>query len=272
METAVDVGDGVVSSHHVCADEASRRAKAAKIRRLIETRVPLHGATVLDIGAGSGVIASSLAQAVGSNGSVTSVDVIDARTVRDGYTFHRIDSVSLPFDNNTFDVVISNHVIEHVGGRDEQRLHLAEIARVLRLAGLAYIATPNRRWIMEPHFRLPFLAWLPRRLQDTYVRVAGRAARYDCRLLTKGELRELVSPTDLVLAEVTAEAITVLTDTERDARARLFSRLPPPLRRSLLALAPTMVFLLSPQPPDERKVSQGSDAKRANIGTYRSHG
>jgi SAM-dependent methyltransferase len=64
----------------------------------------------------------------------------------------------LPFPDGTFDVVISNHVVEHVADPDR---HLSEIRRVLKASGVCYLATPNRWWLFEVHSRLAFLHWLP---------------------------------------------------------------------------------------------------------------
>src|SRR3546814_17958343 len=74
---------------------------------------------------------------------------------------------------------LSNHVIEHVGNADAQRHHLDEIRRVLAPDGVVYFAAPNRWRLVEPHFRLPFLSWLPNPASDRYVRVMGRGSHYD---------------------------------------------------------------------------------------------
>lgn len=51
----------------------------------------------------------------------------------------RVDMLAMPFDNGTFDCVIANHVLEHVG--DVERA-LGEIRRVLRSGGHAILQTP----------------------------------------------------------------------------------------------------------------------------------
>ena len=55
---------------HAILDSDARRLKAQKIARLVESARPLEGARLLDIGAGSGHIASNLAGFVGSKGEV----------------------------------------------------------------------------------------------------------------------------------------------------------------------------------------------------------
>lgn len=69
------------------------------------------------------------------------------------------DGVSLPFADQSFDLVFSNSVIEHVGSRAQQACFASETARV----GKQYwVQTPNRYFPIEHHLWTPFVHWLPR--------------------------------------------------------------------------------------------------------------
>ncbi len=77
------------------------------------------------------------------------------------------DGRRLPFADQSFDIVFSNSVIEHVGDGESQRQFAAEIARV----GKAYwVQTPNRGFPVEPHMMTPFLHYLPRTWQASIAR------------------------------------------------------------------------------------------------------
>jgi SAM-dependent methyltransferase len=229
---------------HAVLEVESRRRKARKIAAIIEADRPLAGLTVLDVGTGAGVIAASLADIVGEHGEVHSVDVVDVRVETDGYEFHLGEGVALPFPDATFDVVVSNHCIEHTGGRSEQEQHVRELGRVLRPGGIGYLAVPNRWGPLEPHFKLPGLSWLPTvGLQSRYVRAAGRGERYDCRLLSRAEVRELFVLAGLDARERTLEAMHVMAAVEDPSAAfRAVLRTPDALLRVALVAIPTLVF------------------------------
>lgn len=191
---------------HAVLDLSSRGKKALKIERLLDLKARKEPMKVLEIGTGSGGIAHYFATHPVLRCEVTAVDVVDQRRVREGFVFRLVDGTTLPFDDEAFDVVISNHVIEHVGDRRAQRHHLQEIARVLSPKGIAYLATPNRWMWVEPHFRLALLSWLPRSWRTAYVRLRGRGAAYDCEPLTLAELDALVAETGMTWRHVEVEA------------------------------------------------------------------
>jgi SAM-dependent methyltransferase len=230
---------------HASLDLAARARKAAKVRALLAEVVDLQGARVLEVGTGSGAIAASLAEAVGPTGHVEAVDVVDERVVKDGVRFTQVEGTRVPFEDGSFDVVVSNHVIEHVGDRAEQLRHLRELRRVLRPGGWAYLAMPNRWRVVEPHFKLPLLSWLPPGLRSGYVRLAGRGERYDCDPMSRRELGALVAEADLEAHDRTVDAVRVVRRVESP---KGLSRVALAAPASLLALGrplvPTEIVLL----------------------------
>jgi len=153
-------------------DKNSRLEKAQKIMRIISRYKDFDKSDVLDIGCGSGYLGSILGKKAKS---YTGIDFIDERKVRN-FCFLISTALRLPFKSGSFDIVICNHVIEHVPEQDKV---LDEINRVLKKDGICYITSPNKLWPIEPHLKLPFLSLLPRRIADAYVRIAGKGKNYD---------------------------------------------------------------------------------------------
>jgi len=94
-------------------------------------------------------------------GQITAVGLHEGTRFRESFPAARYvqaNALELPFEDGAFDVVFSNAVIEHVGGREEQRQFVAEALRVGRRA---FVTTPNRWFPVEVHTRLPLVHWLP---------------------------------------------------------------------------------------------------------------
>jgi SAM-dependent methyltransferase len=199
---------------HHDVDAGLRIEKSRKIVIMLGRRVDLTGAHLLEVGTGSGYMAGVFADAVGPEGRVWSVDANDVRVVTAGYEFVEVDGTTLPFGDEAFDAVVSNHVLEHVGTVRDQAHHLEEIRRVLRPGGVAYVAVPNRWRVVEPHLHLPLLSWLPRRLADRYVRATRRGSWYDVVPPSSRVMRQLLDGTGLVWEDATVEAMRLMAEVE----------------------------------------------------------
>jgi SAM-dependent methyltransferase len=230
---------------HAAPDGQGRRHKARKIRDLLAL-TPAQSIRMLEIGCGSGAIAHYFATCAELDCAVDAVDVIDQRQAREGYSFQVVDGVRLPFGEDRFDVVISNHVIEHVGDGAEQLTHLREIARVLVPGGVAYLATPNRWQMVEPHYRLAFLSWLPRRWRSSYLRISGKGGYYDCEPLRMGELESMIDVAGLQYRNLCVPALRHVLAVEQNGSriARALLLVPDWTLQGLRRLSPTHVYLL----------------------------
>ena len=230
---------------HASVDRRSREEKSRKIQAILEAERELRGVVLLEVGVGSGIIAARLAEAVGPTGGVWGVDVRDTRVVTDGFRFGLVEATKLEFADRFFDVVVSNHVLEHVGGRSQQVAHLREIARVLKDDGVAYLATPNRWTLVEPHYHLPLLSWLPARARGPYVRLARRGRDYDCDPRSRAELVELCALAGLDVADRTLEAVRLTAEIEHPpAPVRLLAGADERVLRLLMPVVPSHVAIL----------------------------
>jgi SAM-dependent methyltransferase len=120
------------------------------------------------------------------------------------------DGVTFPFEDNAFDVVWSNAVLEHAGDRDRQLHFVREIARV---GARAFITTPNRYFPVEVHTRTPLLHLLPAPVFYAYLRAIGKGWATDdyMRLLSIRDLRGLLSDAGIVSYRIFRRRLAVFT-------------------------------------------------------------
>ena len=83
------------------------------------------------------------------------------------------DATDPPVDPADYDLVFSNSVIEHVGGSDA----IGAFAAVTRQGRQYFLQTPNRWFLVEPHFVLPFHFLLPRRVKAVIIMFWDRGPR-----------------------------------------------------------------------------------------------
>jgi hypothetical protein len=125
---------------------------------------------------------------------------------------------------------------------------VAEIWRVLKPGGKCFFSGPNRFAVLEEHYWLPFLSWLPGPAADCYLRLFDRGSHYDILPLSYGQLRALLSRFSVEDAN-----LRLIRHPERFGLAqrfgalRLARRLPEGLLRRLLWLVPNFNWVLRKQ-------------------------
>lgn len=128
-------------------------------------QTPEKSIRVLDYGCGAGQIIKELQK---SNVDAFGCDVfyeggdysksVDTRYFDDG-VIKIMEGNTIPFDDASFDFVISNQVMEHVENLDSV---LAEIHRTLKPGGLVLSLFPDKSVWREGHCGVPFLHWFPK--------------------------------------------------------------------------------------------------------------
>jgi SAM-dependent methyltransferase len=136
----------------------------------------------LDLGCADGYYSVGLAERGAT--SVLGIDVNPRLVARaselahpKGVSFLVADGDRLAFDDDSFDGVLLNEVLEHV---EDDMLTVREIARVLRPGGVLALFSPNRWFPFEGHGArlsetrvllsrpVPLMPWLPKRLTSRF--------------------------------------------------------------------------------------------------------
>lgn len=187
--------------------EEGRAQKASKVLAILQHYCnDLKNLSALDIGCSAGNTTKIYAKCFKS---VTGID-IDAPAIEyavkhnstSNLSYHVMSSQEISFPSGSFDMIICNHIYEHVP--DAAKL-LDEIHRLLKFNGVCYFAAGNRLRFMEPHYRLPLLSVVPKSIAHLYIRVLGRGKFYYEKHLTYWSLRKLVSKFELI--DYTVEVI-----------------------------------------------------------------
>jgi 2-polyprenyl-3-methyl-5-hydroxy-6-metoxy-1,4-benzoquinol methylase len=195
---------------------------------------------VLDAGCGIGYGAAILARAGAA--AVTGTDIAEqvvevARgTAPEGVSFAIGDVRDLPFDDDSFDLVVCFEVIEHV---EEQDRCLDELRRVLDRGGVLVVSSPNPEAYVagNPHHKRELT---PRELHEM---LASRFSTVELRRqgnFVASAIRRVVEPNVLLDAEPAAEPVHQITSeslAKPTYSIALASDEPLPVARDLITLA-----------------------------------
>jgi 2-polyprenyl-3-methyl-5-hydroxy-6-metoxy-1,4-benzoquinol methylase len=105
----------------------------------------INGMRTLDLGCGSGWFSK---KALENGANLTSVDIswrLACITQRRTHSpALNADAVCLPFPSDSFQLIISSEMIEHMANPDEG---IREISRLLVPGGIVVLTTPNHHWL-----------------------------------------------------------------------------------------------------------------------------
>jgi ubiquinone/menaquinone biosynthesis C-methylase UbiE len=149
------------------ADNSNERSLAVRFRRkrfafflslLARLERPVH---ILDIG-GTDAYWKTMGLDTNDQVFITLVNL-----TLDNITLPRVKSIvgdarHIQSADQSFDIVFSNSVIEHVGSYQDQLRMANEVCRVGKYY---FVQTPNKYFPLEPHFLFPFFQFLPIRLR-----------------------------------------------------------------------------------------------------------
>jgi SAM-dependent methyltransferase len=204
------------------AARASLWNRRRKLALFMETIRPEPDTTVVDVGVGDTPFGTEPGVAATHNffealypwpERITAVSDVPLPNFASAFPSIRCvvaSGLELPFGDDEFDVAFSNAVVEHVGGKDEQRRFVAELCRV---ASRVFLSTPNRRFPVETHTLVPFAHWLPRDAADRTMRALRRDGWNGVELLDRREALALFPPD--VDAHVVESRVTISVTARR---------------------------------------------------------
>jgi len=236
----------------ILLDRAYKQAKVDKMLAVLQDAGAIGGGLkdlAVDIGCSRGFFSAALA---GHFQRVMGVD-IDGHALRvaaeeaPASNLHYVlgDSLKLPLPDGSADLIICNHVYEHVPSAEQL---FVEIDRVLKPEGVCYLGAASRLTLVEPHYHLPFLSWLPKPLAHGYMRLTRKGPYYYETMRTYWGIRRLISG-----YRVTDYTLKIVADPDRFKARDLFPRggwlekIPLPVWRISHDILPSYIFILRKQ-------------------------
>lgn len=111
-----------------------------------------------------------------------------------GLKFVQGNALNMPFEDNSFDLVFSSAVLEHVGSFENQCKFLSECLRVSKK--YVFLTTPNRFYPIEFHTYLPFIHWLPKKIHRKILNLIGQkelAMEENLNLLSEKDIKTMLN-------------------------------------------------------------------------------
>jgi len=141
-------------------DKTAAENDQAKLRLMAERLNIRPGATVLDVGTGTGVFIPFLLSRVGNRGQIVALDVAEEmlrRARAKGFNgivaYLNADVVNIPIPDETFDAIVCYSSFPHFQDKPKA---LGEIYRVTRSGGYLFIChTSSRDTVNEIHSSIP---------------------------------------------------------------------------------------------------------------------
>lgn len=144
------------------------------------------GQSILDVACGTGILARTVAERMGQNGSVTGVDLNPAmlavaRRLSSEITWHEADAAALPYEDESFDAVLCQLALMFFSGPEAA---LKECRRVMKTGGRLAAA------VFGSLEEIPVYA----AIADVYERVVGKSVGDALRMpFSMGDRRRLAA-------------------------------------------------------------------------------
>ncbi len=235
--------------------EPGRRKKAEKVLKVLNAYYggSLSELTAVDVGASTCLMTEVFAEEIGTVIALDE-DHVGLRYGQSRGTCTNLqficgDGTNAPLADESVDIVICNQVYEHV--LDHEGL-AAEIHRILKPEGFCYFGAGSRYVLIEGHYFLPFLSWLPIAWSTRYLRLMGRKLDYDVYLLSYYKLRKLLR--NFVIHDFTTRILTEPENFSAEDLVKpgsIWTKLPPRLYEWAKPILPGWAWVLTKAKPTD---------------------
>lgn len=222
-----------------------RRERGESLAAVLDRFVDLQGKLVLDVGSGFGefVLAclarGSEAKGIEPDQTRVQISLMLLESFGFGGGISQAPGEDIPFADGSFDIVVSQHVLEHV--RDRNRV-VAEMVRVTRPGGHLLVSVPNYLFPYEGHYKIRWIPLTPKPLGGLILRLRGRDPRFlrdHVHYTTYPTMMRLWRRHDLEVRNLTRELVASHTHPSDLYKRRLLRFL-----AMRLQLFPTVTWLL----------------------------
>lgn len=234
----------------ILLDTEYKKPKIEKMLAVLEDAGCIPGKsnkkTAVDVGCSAGLFASALSpyfyEVFGIDIDTHALEIAKQQHAKPNVRYVLGDSLNLPFPDNSIDLVLCNHVYEHVP--DATQL-FDEILRILSPNGVCYFGAASRLTFIEPHYHLPLLSWLPKPLAHFYMKVSGKGEYYYEKLKTLWGIRRLTK--QFIISDYTLE---IVRNPDRYKARDLFpkngllEKIPIVIWKSFYWVLPSYIFIL----------------------------
>jgi SAM-dependent methyltransferase len=156
--------------------EIKKSSKQVIYNKIIDTFGENKDLKILDYGAGGGRCVYYFrllgygAFGVNIQGRSRNLSLKDKLGIKEDVIFE-YDGKKLPFEDDSFDFIFSEQVVEHVDDLDS---YLCEAARVLKNDGAAYFSFPHKINPYDSHSRRWFAHYFPKSIRDFLWKISGK--------------------------------------------------------------------------------------------------
>ena len=181
-------------------DSKKRILKAKKTIKILKDYLKeTKEHNLLDIGCSTGIMTNEYSkyfkEVIGLDLDNKAISYAQKNFEKKGLTFICKPIEDNNFEENVFDVITCSHIYEHV---PDDKILLDKIFKLLKPGGVCFFAAGNKYQVIEPHYKLPFLSYFPKKLANIYIRVFRRERKYYENHRSISGLKTLVSQFEVI--------------------------------------------------------------------------